>query len=76
MNFLDEYHDTLKEEPDELTKEYEQLKEKYIKRFGNFEVTTVFDAPEEINQKLQKCLELGVTWNNLYCKDIKKTDMI
>lgn len=70
MDIVEHLHELAHKEPSETQKLLDKTLLEYEEKFGNTDITTVFDDDEEIIKKLKTCIELGIEYDDLYVGDL------
>lgn len=75
MDIIEKIHFLANQEPTETQKRLDEAFERYERKFGNRNLTSVLETDEDLIEKLNKCVELNVEFDDLYV-NLKRGDLI
>lgn len=76
MDIVEKLNKLSKKKNTELDNQIEKLEQEYKKIFGNNDYTNIFDDDETYLKKLKECIELGISYDELYNDDNDENDLI
>lgn len=76
MDIVEKLNKLSKKKNTELDNQIEKSEQEYKKIFGNNDYTNIFDDDEIYLKKLKKCIELGISYDELYNDDNDENDLI
>ena len=68
----EKFENSEEREKTQLDLKYEEYKE----RFGNTDITTLWDSDEELIEKLDNCIKLNIEYDDLYVGKLHKDEII
>ncbi len=76
MDIVEKLNKLSKKKNTELDNQIEKSEQEYKKIFGNNDYTNIFDDDETYLKKLKECIELGISYDELYNDDNDENDLI